>query len=110
MVPIVVDSIVLAPAAAIKTLTLTRAAAGSLLMKTFPKKDLPQGKVLSWWEFKTLYTGGDKGVLFFILLSCHCRTLESGEGPVNDTIKGKNMKQEAEAKGEGLDWSHPWTD
>lgn len=72
-------------------------------MKTFLKKDLPQGKVLSWWEFKTLYIGGDKGVLFFILLSCLCRTLESGEGSVNvmvnDTIKGKNMKQEAEAKG-----------
>lgn len=39
--------VVLAPTAAVKTLALRRAAAGSLLMKTSLKKDLLQGKVLS---------------------------------------------------------------
>lgn len=113
MVPIV-DSVVLAPAAALRPWHLPELQQALCWWRLFPKKDLPQGKVLSWWEFKPLYVGGDKGALFCILFSCHCRTLGSAEGSVNvtvnDTITGKNRKQEAEAKGEGLDWSHPRTD
>lgn len=52
MVPTVVDSVVLVPAAACQDLGTYLAATCFLLMKTSPEKDLPQGEALSQWEFK----------------------------------------------------------
>lgn len=66
MGPAMVDGIVLAPTAAVRTNALTLAVAGPV-DKDSPEKDLPQGEALSQWGFKpskrVVIKSGDKGFL-----------------------------------------------